>query len=429
MALGSEEHETTTTRLSSRRVTATRTNRLKALEVKTVRSTRLSIFLLGVAASLPLGAQSTLCSQYPGSSVDEKVNACIRAAIGTVDAIADARGVTGNLHAEIDVGDHAGHAVTLLTPKSGQWVTDINDGTSCAIKQFSNSTVQGTNIGNPFSAGQSSQFAVTTAPGLGTGPGALWCNESGAESSAGGTYVRLAGVAFFNTGLAPMGMGADFVAQDWFDNSDASFILVFDGRNTSALLRGLCCGASFHNATFDGLQTSQGPVLVFANTATQYNGSVTFQNLSVTHPGPGIANIACTNTGRWVGWDGIVIRNLYTETNQSDLTTTMFQCDSVNSLLIDHWNALRMNSSNTAYAISLTNAGAPWVLTQFILTDFTWANGSGPSTNTIDDQINHFKQPSVSLGISALGGGIDRYSSSQQRGVSSSLQRGIAVQR
>src|SRR5215472_6996042 len=138
MALGSEEHETTTTRLSSRRVTATRTYRLKALEVKTVRSTRLSIFLLGVAASLPLGAQSTLCSNYPGSSVDQKVNACIRAAIGTVDAIADARGVTGNLHAEIDVGDHAGHAVTLLIPKSGQWVTDINDGTSCAIKQFSN---------------------------------------------------------------------------------------------------------------------------------------------------------------------------------------------------------------------------------------------------------------------------------------------------
>jgi hypothetical protein len=95
----------------------------------------------------------------------------------------------------------------------------------------------------------------------------------------------------------------------------------------------------------------------------------------------------------------------------------MFQCDSAYSLLIDHWNALRMNPSNSAYAISLTNVGAPWVFTQFVLTDFTWASGSGSNTNTIDDQINHAKQPSISLGISVLGGGIDHYSSSQQRGV------------
>jgi hypothetical protein len=32
--------------------------------------------------------------------------------------------------------------------------------------------------------------------------------------------------------------------------------------------------------------------------------------------------------------------------------------------------------------------GAPWVFTQFVLTDFTWASGSGSNTNTIDDQIN-----------------------------------------
>lgn len=382
-----------------------------------MRSTKLSICLIGVATSLPLGAQSTLCSQYPGSSVDQKVNACIRAAMATVDAIADARGVTGNIRAEIDVGDHKGDAVTLLLPKSGQWLTEINDGTSCAIKQFSNTTVVGTNIGNPYSAGQTSQFAVTTASGLSAGPGALWCNESKAESSAGGTYVRITGVAFFNTGLAPMGKGAAFVAEDWFDNSDAAFVLVFDGRNTAGLIRGLCCGASFHNATFDGLQTSKGPALVFGNTATQYNGSVTFDNLSVTHPGPGFANISCSNTGKFLGWDTIVIRNLYTESNQSDLTTAMFQCDSAYSLSLDHWNALRMNPSNNAYAISLTNVGAPWVLTQFILSDFTWANGSGPNVNTIDDQINHVQQPSVSLGISVLGGGIDHYSSSQQRGV------------
>jgi hypothetical protein len=362
---------------------------------------------LAVSASLPLHAQ-TECSDYPGTTVDQKVNACIKAAILTGTAIADASAVTGNIAAEIDVGDHALHSVTLLPPKAGQWVVTINDGTSCAIKQFSGSAVIGSNTGNPFSSGGSSQFAITTASGLTVGPKALWCNESKAESAAGGTYVRLSGVAFFNTGLAPM--QADILAEDWFDNSDMDHVLAFDGRNTAAIVRGLCCGASFDHLTLDGLHTSKAPVLVFQNTATQYNGSVTFNNLSVTHPGPGQAIIACINTtGHFAGWDGIAVHNLYTETDSSDLTTTMFQCDSAMSLLIDHWVALRQNQANNAYAISITNKGAGYVRTQFMLEDFTWATGSGPNTNTIDDQINHVTVPSTNLGISVLGGGVMRY--------------------
>lgn len=363
------------------------------------------LFLL--AASLPLSAQ-TECSEYGGSTVDQKINACITAAIQTGSAIADATAVTGNIAAQINVGDHLQHAVTLLMPKSGQWVVTINNGTSCAIKQYSGSAVIGTNTGNPFSAGGSSQFAITTASGLTVGPKALWCNENKVESAAAGSYVRLSGVAFFNTGLAPM--QATILAEDWFDNSDADHVLAFDGRNTSMIVRGLCCGASFDHLSLDGLQTSKTPVLVFQNNPTQYNGSVTFQNLSVTHPGPGQPIISCVHTtGGFGGWENIAIRNLYTESNQSDLSTTMFQCDSAMSLLVDHWTALRWNQSNNAYAISVTNTAASYIHTQFILDDFTWANGSGPNTNTINDQINHVTVPSTNLGIGSLGGGVLRY--------------------
>lgn len=372
------------------------------------RSIACVLFLLASAAA---SAQVVYtASQFSGTTVDVKVNACIKAAIaGGQSATCDARSVTGTVAAEIDVGDHAQQSVTLLLPKGGAWIVTINDGIGCAIKQYSNTAIMGTNTGNPYGAGGASQFAIVTESGLGRGPGALYCNEPAAAAIGGGSYIRISGVAFFNSGLAPMGLGADFVEDGWYDNSDLDHVLVFDGHGTQYIERGSCCSASHRNLTLDGLQTANGPGLVFENTHTQYNEGVVFDNLSVTHPGKGFPNIACTNTGTFAWWDSITIRGLYTEGNTTDTTTAHFQCDSVYSLDIEGWRDARLNPQSTAYAMQLSHTGATYVKTQFTLNDFTWAP-SGTSTNTINDQINNIKIPSKNLGVSSGAGGISHYS-------------------
>jgi hypothetical protein len=349
-------------------------------------------------------------SAYSGT-VDQRVNACITDAISTSVGICDATDVTGSLTGEIEVGNHNQQAVTVMLPKAGEWISSIDDGHSCAIRQYSNTAIVGSNTGNPHHAAASSQFSITTPGGLKTGPWALYCTEPATEATNGGSYVRISGVAFFNVSNAPMAGGASFIADGWFDNSIAESVLVFDGRNSAAIARGLCCSATFRNVSLDGLQTAPAPTLLFANTASQYNIGFVMDGLSVTHPGPGHPNIACAHTGgsTWRWWDSITIHDLYMEGNNTDLYTPHIQCDSVMALAIDGFTDERMNSGSTAYALQLTNTAAPYVKGQVVIDNFLWSPGSGTSTNAIDDQVHGSKANTVTLGVSSGAGGLVRY--------------------
>src|SRR6266480_3112652 len=84
---------------------------------------------------------------YPFSTAG--LQAAIAAAIAAGGGIVDARGMGSfNITSEIDVGNHAQVPVTLLLPQAATWtVSGITNGTSCAIKQFSQSSILGPGTG------------------------------------------------------------------------------------------------------------------------------------------------------------------------------------------------------------------------------------------------------------------------------------------
>ena len=96
------------------------------------------------------GGGYLFADQFAGADASVKVNACIAQVIANGGGKCDASGLYGAqvISQEIDVGNHAQKPVTLILPQGATWtVAGITNGTSCALKLFSQSSIIGPGTG------------------------------------------------------------------------------------------------------------------------------------------------------------------------------------------------------------------------------------------------------------------------------------------
>src|SRR5271166_3672730 len=274
----------------------------------------------GCLAPEALTSQNTYyATNYSGATVDVKVNACLTAAEAT-NGTCDATGLDGNqtIAAQINVGDGT-HSIALLLPVQGQWNSTINDGTSCAFKQYGGTTMKSVNPG-----GASAMFVTNTGS---TNPYALYCNVGA------GVYLRLEGVKFRNTGHTAAS-GMDFLWTGTFDNSSATDVDVYDGIGTTyaAEVTLSCCTTSFWRFNVNGNSTAGVTPLYIHGTGSNYhNQQISFFSSSIDHPGATLPNIKIDGDSR----TSVDFFGLYEEGNQaSDTSTTWNQVDGVQSVRV-----------------------------------------------------------------------------------------------
>jgi lysophospholipase L1-like esterase len=210
-----------------------------------------------VATAATTGTSSPIyfdASQYTGSTIDVKVNACLAAAIA-VHGYCDARGLAnqiGKTAAQITVGDGV-NFVGLILPSSGQWKGGMTDGTSVVLAQFCNTSI----IGDPDS-GVSSQFALTPSPE--SNLGGIYLYES---ACTGQPYVHASGFSVINarngafsggTVLAPgtilfnaLGPADDASTFDHIVVADFLDAGLQIGNETNE-----CCGTLWSHMSFNG---------------------------------------------------------------------------------------------------------------------------------------------------------------------------------
>src|ERR1039458_2132801 len=160
--------------------------------------------LLGGGGALSLTSPNGVqfADQFAGATADVKLNACVTAAISSSSGICDARGLGGaqTIVAQVNVGNTAQQPVTLLLPSSGTWLVTITDGTSCAIKHFSNAALIGFNGG----LGQ----LVIEPNNSSTNLRALYCTDL--TPAGNGSYIRAEGFQLYN----PVGATLTQAAMD-----------------------------------------------------------------------------------------------------------------------------------------------------------------------------------------------------------------------
>jgi hypothetical protein len=273
------------------------------------------------------------------------IQAAIAAAIAAGGGIVDARGATSmTITSEIDVGNHAQVPVTLLLPQAATWtVTGITNGTSCAIKQFSQSSVIG-----PGTGGSS---AMIIHGGLASNNlDSIYCTE--ASPSGNGSYIRAEGFQIFNPNGATMANGAANI-QALFDDSDIHDIVVASYGTVGLNVHGLiCCGTEFHNLTSNANHTA-GSIPVQINLSSG-SGAVAFYNLSADHPGTGNNAIKITNVNNQ---RAVRFYNTYSEGNNADTTTANISAGSTAGPIEFYGVTCNDNPSSTAYCIDIPVSG------------------------------------------------------------------------
>ncbi len=247
--------------------------------------------------------------QFPGTDASVKTNACIAKVIANGGGKCDASGLFGaqTISQSILVGNHAQAPVTLILPQNSTWtVVGITDGVSCAIKQFSQSSILGP--GTPGSG------AMVIHAGANTNNlDSLYCTE--AAPTGNGSYIRAEGFQLFNPNGATMVNGAMNV-QALFDDSEFKNIVVASYGTVGLNVHGLvCCGTHFTNLTSNGNNVANSiPVQITQSVPSE----VAFYNLSAGHPGTGRNAIVISGVG-----NGETVRfyNTYSEGNSTDTTT------------------------------------------------------------------------------------------------------------
>jgi hypothetical protein len=309
--------------------------------------------LFGAEIKPPVSVKSLnsvqYADQFAGADASVKTNACIAQVITNGGGTCDANGLGGaqTISVEIDVGNHAQVPVTLRLPQASTWtVGTITNGTSCAIKQFSQSVIIG--------GGTGGSSAMVINAGAGTNNlDSMYCTE--ASPTGMGSYIRAEGFQLYNPNGATMANGAMNV-QAIFDNSSWTNITVASYGTVGLNVHGIfCCGASFDHFTANGNHVANSiPVQVNLNVASE----VAFHHLSADHPGNGknavvITGIANTRTVR--------IYDLYSEGNNADNVTPNISVGTTAGLVEFYGVTCNNNGTSTAYCIDIPNAGTPRV--------------------------------------------------------------------
>ena len=274
------------------------------------------------------------------------LQAAIAAAIAAGGGTVDAMGIGSfNITSEIDVGNHAQVPVTLLLPQAATWtVSGITNGTSCAVKQFSQSSIIGPGTGG-------SSAMVIHAGAITNNLDSLYCTE--AAPTGNGSYIRAEGFQLSNPNGATMVNGAMNV-QALFDDSEFKNIVVASYGTVGLNAHGLiCCGAHFTNLTSNGNHVANSiPVQVTLSTSSE----VTFYNLSADHPGATKNAIAISGVGNG---QAVHFFNTYSEGNNSDTTTANVSAGSTAGPIEFYGITCNDNGSSTAYCVDIPNSGTP----------------------------------------------------------------------
>lgn len=298
---------------------------------------RATTFILAVLSTSFFAAAQDAGIVYaekePGASFDQKVNACITAAISSGAHICDAYGLGGSqsIAAQINVGTTSQQAVSLLLAPSLVATVTITDGVSCALKQFGNTSISSPGPVNNVAVIQAASSANLSA---------LYCTDKTQES-----YTRMEGVNFYSPSDATFAAAAVDI-EDIVDNSTYRNIQVANYKGIGILIQNACCGAEFDAMTSNGGGYAGAIPLELGTNVC----AVTFNAPSIDHPGAGLNNIVSTGIG-----NSAVFNGLYMETSSTDTTTPLISLSDTNLMV---FNGIVVGSldSNSAYVIS--NSGA-----------------------------------------------------------------------
>jgi hypothetical protein len=292
-----------------------------------------------VLFSLPVAAQTgtTIDPQfangvahselYPGSSLDERVNACILDAEtgehGATSHICSSEGESANnmIFGTINVGDTASDPVTWVLPSICNWEILSSShftGTEPGILQYSQTNIVGR--GGKYSCQIQNN----------TGSKQLYTIYEAAPNS---TYVRASGFSIVNKGAATA-LGPAMLITGGADTSYYQDIEVvqYVAGGTGIQIGGAgkpCCSASLNRITGYGNNTG-GPLLsIVGNNAGAPNG-VTIANSSFGHPAAGVPVISCIDN--YSHGTTIAFINLYEEGTTADNTTPLNQVNGCRSI-------------------------------------------------------------------------------------------------
>ena len=238
-----------------------------------------------------------------GSDASIEINACIAAVIAAGGGTCDARALGGTqvMSQEVDVGSSTQAAsgttgVTLLLPPSAVWEFNITNGTSCGIKQFSNTAVIGLST-----AGLANRMFLAPYNNS-SNMDSLYCTDL--SPSGGGSYIRASGFAAhanLNSVGGSFKNGAIHV-HEVLDESLFSFIAGFGYNGDGWHIDSACCGTSFDHITAVANSGGGGyPIIIgggyYLPTGTLTNGSPTITGVVTTGNSASYANLYVAAAG------------------------------------------------------------------------------------------------------------------------------------
>lgn len=235
-----------------------------------------------------------------GAGTAERINACITTAISSNgdSGECDARYFGGlqSMSQQINLGTSAsgtaGLTVLLRLPISATWTWALTDGTSCAIKVFNNTLIEG------YQAAGGQGSTVLHAPGS-ANMRSMVCTDP--SPSSGGNYVRIENFGIVVDSGATMSEGAAHI-QFLFDESEINNFIVDNESGDAIHLTGICCGSVINKAQGKSSEVSGGgyPLLVDGggNAFTINNSTFNFpgigkNNMNFAVSGAAVANILC----------------------------------------------------------------------------------------------------------------------------------------
>lgn len=300
-----------------------------------------------------------MADQQAGTDASIKINACRTAALALAPHVCDARnlGGTQTISQEIDVGDSAQDPFTLILPSQGKWNVTITNGTSCAIKQFSQSVMMGATPGG-------APRLIIQPLNSSTSVKQYYCTDP--NPAGGGSYIRASDFMIYNPSVAATTQKTAMRIYALFDNSTYTNITVADYMERGIQIRGSCCSASFYNLTSNGGHGA-GAQPLFLDAVGGLNGELTlnFFGGSFDHPGSGLRNIFIQGNGATAP----LIANFYgtyMEGNNSDTTTPLVEVQSVSNVNFTGVTACTMATASTAPVFQLD--ASPVIASQFSVT-------------------------------------------------------------
>lgn len=273
--------------------------------------------------------------QFPGATLDVKLNACLAAAVSVGGTTCDARGITGaqTIAAEVDIP--AG--MTLLVPSSGTWTVTITGGATSAFKMFDASTLNGGCNGN--------NCLIITLANAANVASMLTNNQI-----SGLIEFKVTGLKFYNT---LNGTVANAMVD--FNNIEATTVIRDVSVNTFAgrglWIHGAASVVLFDNFWVEGAFVAGAKPLVIESTGSTVS-SISFVGGAIEHPGAGQFTANLDGHGA-ASLGPIHFIGTHFEGSNSDTTTSLIENKDAKGTTFLGCAVNTLAGGSTAYAFQL----------------------------------------------------------------------------